>query len=100
MNLGPQSIPSIPLKAPADFLAQLIMFQNGVIQGELPKYLFPMIYDYTNKECKPLIYKDITNLSQAPEKIKMALRSIKSEDSHNDLKEAKPRDLPFLVGRV
>ena len=87
MNLEPPSIPRIIIQPPVDLLEQLIMFQNGVTAGELPKYLYQMIYDMTSSDCKSFIQKNITNLKNAPDKINAILETIKSDNLHNDLKQ-------------
>ena len=86
MNYGLPSFPNVGLNTPSQLLAQLIMFQNGVMQGEIAKVAFPLIYDMSSRDSKGLIEKDIKTLQDAPEKLKNALRTMKSENTNNDLK--------------
>jgi hypothetical protein len=77
----------LELKAPSDFISQLVMFKNGISEGELSKFIFPIIYDMSSDKTKSLIKKDIRSLFEGPEKIKIALKSIKNEKNNNDLRK-------------
>lgn len=76
---------NFPLIRPSDFLAQLLLLQNGIMTSEIIKFLFLAVYENSSKECRSLLQRNIAALEEAPEKIKKALQLIKSEERDNDL---------------
>lgn len=67
-----------------DFLAYLLLFQNGLIKGDLSKLIFPFLFQLSDRQ-SVLTEKEIKTLFDTPEKLKAILQKIKLENSGNNL---------------
>jgi hypothetical protein len=84
MNSEIPALSRVEMQQRPDFLAYLLLFQNGLIKGDLSKIIFPFLFQLSDRQ-SILTEKEVKTLFDTPEKLKAILQKIKLENSANNL---------------